>query len=340
MRANRPFPELRFALILTFLIGCGSDSTLVSGDASANDGPTATDGGAGATWTSLAPMPDAVQETAVVELAGSIYVLGGIDGGGTTLSRVSVYEVASDTWSTAAPLPMAVHHANAAVVDGKIYVLGSLRANFSEIGSVWEYDPGANAWTALGDMPGGSERGSSAVGVVDGVIYLAGGLRSGASVSDLSSFTPGTQGWNTTLDDMPTALNHLAGQAVGGKLYVIGGRSVGIEGIVGEVQVYDPVLMSWSSRAAMPTPRGGMASGVVNDLIVVVGGEGNASASSGVFPEVEVYDPVLDQWTQLQNMQTPRHGMGAVGYQGALYVPGGATVQGFGATDVNEALRL
>ena len=35
-------------------------------------------------------------------------------------------------------------------------------------------------------------------------------------------------------------------------------------------------------------------------------------------------------------MRTPRHGMGAATVGGALYVPGGADVQGFGAVDVVE----
>lgn len=328
------------ALVGTLALGCGSGSSTNTSDASLTDAASATgDGAVGSGWTSLASMPEAVQETAVVELDGLIYVLGGIDVSGTTLSRVSVYEVASNRWSTAAPLPVAVHHVNAAVVDGKIYVLGSLFSNFSANGAVWEYEPVADAWTALADMPAGSERGSSALGVIDGTIYLAGGFRSLGSVSDFSSYTPSTQTWNTSLGVVPQALNHLAGQAVGGKLYVIGGRDVGIDGIVASVQAYDPELMSWSARTPMPTPRGGMASGVVNDKIVVVGGEGNANATSGVFPQVEVYDPALDQWAELSNMPTPRHGMGAVGYAGALYVPGGATVQAYGATDVHDSLR-
>jgi N-acetylneuraminic acid mutarotase len=298
------------------------------------------DGSAVSGWVTLAPLPEAIQETAVVELGGIIYVLGGIDVAGTTLSRVSAYDIAGDAWTTVAPMPLAVHHANAAVVNDKIYVVGSLLANFSAHGAVWEFDPGLDTWTPLGDMPSGSERGASAVGVINGTVYVAGGLRSFASVSEVSAFTPATQMWSTDLDDMPTALNHLAGQSVDGKFYVLGGRTAGIGAIVGEVQVYDPALTSWSTRATMPTPRGGMASGVVDGRIVLVGGEGNTNASSGVFPEVEVYDPSLDSWSALPDMVTPRHGMGAVGYQGSLYVPGGATVQGFGATDVHESLRL
>jgi hypothetical protein len=39
-------------------------------------------------------------------------------------------------------------------------------------------------------------------------------------------------------------------------------------------------------------------------------------------------------------MVTPRHGMGAAAIGNSLYVPGGATVQAFGAVDTFEILTL
>ena len=76
---------------------------------------------------------------------------------------------------------------------------------------------------------------------------------------------------------------------------------------------------------------------MVNDNIIVVGGEGNSGDPSGVFPHVESYDPMADSWTSLPPMPTPRHGMGAAGYDGTLYVPGGADSQAFGAVATFEA---
>jgi hypothetical protein len=36
-------------------------------------------------------------------------------------------------------------------------------------------------------------------------------------------------------------------------------------------------------------------------------------------------------------MRTPRHGVGAAGIEGRIYVAGGATEPGFAQTSVNEA---
>jgi N-acetylneuraminic acid mutarotase len=74
----------------------------------------------------------------------------------------------------------------------------------------------------------------------------------------------------------------------------------------------------------------------VKGRFVVVGGEGNAAAASGVFDDVEAYDPATDAWDVLEPMLTPRHGTGAAELNGKLYVPGGATQQAFGAVDTNE----
>jgi N-acetylneuraminic acid mutarotase len=90
----------------------------------------------------------------------------------------------------------------------------------------------------------------------------------------------------------------------------------------------------------MPTPRAGGAAAVVDGLVVVAGGEGNAVTGSGVFSEVEAFDASVNRWSSLPPMETPRHGMGAAAYDGVFYVPGGATRQGFGAVSTHEALRV
>ena len=66
--------------------------------------------------------------------------------------------------------------------------------------------------------------------------------------------------------------------------------------------------------------------------IIIVGGEGNARDINvnGVFPDTDGYDPVTDTWRVYAPMRTPRHGTGAAGVGGKLYVPGGATAQGGG----------
>jgi N-acetylneuraminic acid mutarotase len=278
------------------------------------------------------------QETATVAVDGKIYVLGGFDENLGVLATVQVFDVAACTWSMGPPLPRAVHHANAAVVDGTIWILGAMESlSFTPRGYVWSWTPAIDAaWTEHPAMPAGLERGAAVTGVIGGRVYLAGGLRSGA-VAQLHGFDPQTGTWDTTLPPLPTPIDHGCGGVVGGSLYVIGGRSGQIGAISGAVHAYTPGG-SWDARAALPTPRGGTACGVVGDRIVVVGGEGNTGVASGVFPDVEAYTPALNSWAALAPMPVPRHGMGAAAWAGSLYVPGGATTQGFGAVATHEVL--
>ena len=70
------------------------------------------------------------------------------------------------------------------------------------------------------------------------------------------------------------------------------------------------------------------------------GGEGNRKKATGVFAEVEVFDPGENLWSSLPPMRTPRHGTGAGGSGGLFIVPGGALNEGFGAVDTVEALKF
>jgi N-acetylneuraminic acid mutarotase len=302
------------------------------GDGAGDDGGDDGSDGGGSAWETLADLPvGPVQETAAVSEGGVVYVLGGIG----SLSGVLTYDVASAQWGAGPDLPLPVHHANAAVVDGTIYVVGALREDFSAIGVVWSWTPGDDAWAEHTPMSAGTERGASAVGAVDGIIVVAGGLR-GSSVDTVSTYDPAADAWDDDAPPLPARIDHGTGQTVDGVFYAVGGRTDGQ--ITGAVHAW--VDGAWQERAEMPTARGGIGSGVVDGRIVVVGGEGNPDSDTGVFAQTEIYDPAADEWSAGPDMPTPRHGMGAAGVDGALYVPGGADVAGIGAVATHEVFRL
>jgi len=286
-------------------------------------------------WQILAPLAGGPrQETAVVALANEIYVIGGFIDSQTIVSRVEAYDPKSDTWRDAAPLPRPLHHPNAAVVDGRLYVLGALVGpQFVAVGDVYRYDPKTNAWEQLNSMPPSTERGAGGTVAIGAKIYVAGGYRLG-SVADFSAYDTAADTWEI-LPSLSEARDHLVGGAVGGKVYAVGGRRNG--SLRGSVDEFDPSSGAWGSKAPMLTARAGCAAAVIADRIYVAGGEGNRSAQSGVFPQNEAYDPAKNRWEALQPMLTPRHGTGGAALNGIFFVPGGATREGFGAADNNEA---
>jgi N-acetylneuraminic acid mutarotase len=275
------------------------------------------------------------QECGVVALDGRIFVAGGFDGSRAVVETLEAYDPGTDTWHRAARMPMPLHHPNVAGARGRLYIVGGLeQLTFTAIGITLEYDPVGDRWAAANGLPPGTQRGASAVATIGDRIYVAGGARDGVAVTDFSAYDVGANTWQV-LPPLPVATEHTVGAAVNGLFYVIGGRSGGM--LRDQVQIFDPATSRWMSGRPMPTARGGLMGAVVRNRIHVLGGEGNRAAASGVFEHHQVYDPAQDSWSTLEPMRTPRHGTGAASVDGVLYVPGGATVQGFGAVAIHEA---
>ncbi|HET8549409.1 MAG TPA: kelch repeat-containing protein, partial [Bryobacteraceae bacterium] len=256
-------------------------------------------------WESRALYPLEATEVSGAAIDGRVYVVCGLTRQGST-NRLFRYDPRVDSWTELAPLPIAggADHCNVAAAGGKLYVLGAIRIGSSFIdGATWEYDPAQDRWRSVGRM--NTPRGASGVAVIGVNIYVAGGLAARGSVADFEVFDTGSQRW-TRLPDMPTARDHLTAQAVNGRFYAIAGRA-GREFTANEE--YDPAITGWRARAAIPTARGGLGSAVVDNRILVFGGEGSSGTPEGTFRQNEEYDPATDTWRALAPMPTPRHGL-------------------------------
>jgi N-acetylneuraminic acid mutarotase len=119
---------------------------------------------------------------------------------------------------------------------------------------------------------------------------------------------------------------------VNGILYAIGGRPISPGDNYDIVEAYDLATDRWTTKAPMPSKRGGLASAVLDGEIHTFGGE----RPDGVFDNHEVYDPARDRWTVAAPMPTARHGLAAVTLGGRIYVIGGGPRQGLAQTNVVE----
>ena len=258
--------------------------------------------------------------------------------------------MANKTWRIAAPLPTPMNHANAAAVEDKIYVLGSLSGghDWAALGGIYVYENFNDTWSSMGveQMPNRTARGSSAVGVYDGKIYLAGGMtllqpyRGGHqnSVSMVSSYDTRSNSWNLKYPPLPEPRQHVGGVVVGSTFYVIGGRENGIfqyHNTTYALDLENP--LEWTERAPMPTARGSLSCSAIGFRIYCFGGEGNKDNPARIFNESQVYDTKLDQWKTLAPMEVPRHGTGAATVGNAIYIPGGGVTTAFYPTGVTDA---
>ena len=120
---------------------------------------------------------------------------------------------------------------------------------------------------------------------------------------------------------MPTERYHFTVDAVGGKLYAIGGY----EDAYFVVEAYDPRTDTWTTKASPNKGRAGHASCVVDGRIYVFGGD----EGRNWIADVEVYDPVSDTWSirsQIPGEGGCPHGIGLLAccsVGGKVYLMGG-----------------
>jgi len=305
-------------------------------------------------------MPTPRTEVAVAALDGLIYVIGGLEGDGSSSAKVEVYDPATDTWSEAAPLPEPRHHAAATGFNGpgtpQVWVIGGFEASGDASAETFLYDPSTKAWTA--GEPLAEARGATAVAVVNAqisVMYVVGGARTGTGGTQENVGTTESyvleRGWDRD-PDLPTPRDHLAAVGIPVRVYAIGGRLGGDYGQnVNTTQVYEGTSVSdgtWRDLRPMPTARSGIAAvsfpgtwdgcqdcepHPFGNMIYVFGGEG----PQGTFRENEMYDAGTDTWTTMAPMPTARHGLGAAVVGDTIYVIGGGPEPGLSVTGANEA---
>ena len=275
------------------------------------------------------PDLDAVrQEHSVVALDGIVYVIGGYVSNANSAS-VLAYDPATKMYTSVADFPAPLNHGNAGALNGKVYVAGFyVSSNMSTAtAQTYAYDPRGDAWAEVAPLPAGTDRGAGCVAVDGDYLYVIGGAHDGKSVDDVSRYDAKNDRWDT-LAKLPERREHCAAGAIGGIIYVGGGRVDGITGIEPKSWAYDPAKDEWSAKADLDPARGGLAGAVLGGRLIVFGGEGNKDATSGVFPDIDAYDPTTDTWQNLGSMLVPRHGYGAAVVGDRIYLMGGAVKQG------------
>jgi N-acetylneuraminic acid mutarotase len=243
-------------------------------------------------WVDEAAMPTPRSGCAIAVYNNEIYVIGGSVGNGF-VGNNEVYDPASNTWETKASMPTPRADLSAAVVNNKIYLVGgkiysnaspySIETSLTEI-----YDPSTNTWTTGTPLPTPIYGYASAV--MDGKIYVVGGSRNAGPVDSNQVYDPQSDNWTleANLPELETFAAAAATQnyMAPSRLYFIGGFLP--NAYSGSTQVYNPGNNSWSTGAAMPTPRADLGIAVINDVLYAIGGYDGTNWLS----TVEQYNPI------------------------------------------------
>jgi N-acetylneuraminic acid mutarotase len=259
-------------------------------------------------WTARASALQAVSEAQGAAVGGVLYVFGGFNKNLQTTARSQAYDLAADTWTDVPEMPEQLTHGGVTVDGATIYIAGGFVGPHPgpQTNHVWKYDTVARTWSAAPNLPGA--RGGGALVRLGRELHFFGGTQRDLNNRDVY-LRDGPEHWVLKLDGgttwtvaapLPNPRNHMAGVALGGLIYAIGGQHLGDEdnGNQSDMQAYDPATNTWTARASMPRPAGHINAStlVVGGRIMVVAG---VTQKSQKIANVIEYDPASNQWTEL-----------------------------------------
>ncbi len=222
-------------------------------------------------------------------------------------------------WTMKAPMPTARQDLAAGALGGLMYAVGGRKVGPRDIiySTVEAYDPATDTWATESPLPtpcfGG---GAAAVGAY---LYYVG-------CGHTYAYDAATNKWSTRAAlPAPPLLSSLVVGA-GGKLYVIGGYTIGIfsDAAYSVVEAYDPKTDEWTARSPLPVAACCMSGGTIDGTIFVAGGvQILGRYQDRVLATLLAYDPNTDSWSAKTSMPEDNAGSTSGVIGGRLYVIGG-----------------
>lgn len=275
-------------------------------------------------------------------VGGKIYVIGGDTGTSTTraVTTLEVYDPQTDSWSAPATTGYfrGRTRCTASSVGGKIYVIGGYDTlSGTPITQVAVFDPATSHWDTVATTGDQTPRWGHSAEVVDGKIYVLGGLNSYGGYETVrfgfsyyfDVFDPATNSWtqpNETGDFTPRY--PVATAFLDGKIYLVGGVNPDNK-YVTALDVYDIASNSWSTSKTIGKFRVGlyMAAQPLGGKVIAFG-----AWYYGTIVPMKSYDPKTDSVNLVSGTGefTPHALMTSAVLAGKLYIFGGAGIDSSG----------
>ena len=282
------------------------------------------------TWTTMPALPEGRSDFGVAIVDARLVAVGGM-ASGEPLNSVAALDLTTATWTALPDLGTARHGLAVAAVGKTVYAIGgSTGAADNDITPSAEAlklaprkpQPAAE-WRSLPDAP--TARLMTASTVLDGKIWIAGGMLGHAETLDtFESYDPKTGDWETH-PPLPTPLNHATAAAYRGEVIVIGGASDTVAEASNKVFAFRNG--KWEELPSLQHARAAPSAAVVDDKLVVVGGQNDKK----LVTQTEVFDG--ESWTEAADMPTPREHLAAVSDGVYVYAVGGRSL----SADENSA---
>lgn len=296
------------------------------------------------TWRREPSAPEARVEFKATTVGRLIYLTNGQGPEGRSQSTVLVYDPERRRYRSAPDTPIALDHTAAVRYGGDLYLIGGAQEG-QPSARFLRYSPKTRRWEELSPMPRAST--GLAAAVIDDRLYAVGGgprLFPDEHVEPYTSlqiYDFETSRW-TVGPDMPTARHHLAAAALGGRLYVLGGRDPD-DFSLSAFERFVPGRNRWEALPPLPLGVGDLAAVSTGSAVIAIGGdeeEGWMDGHGWVTPAVWSFDPGRGVWRRLPDLRTPRHGHGAAVAGGRIYVFGGSPCPGYQRISTGESLPI
>lgn len=270
-------------------------------------------------WTALPDMPQARSDLGVAIADSRLVAVGGVFGG-EVLDSVTAFDLLTRTWSELPPMGTPRHGMAFAAVGKSVYAIGGstgvpdadVTASAEALKLPARVPQPAAAWRLLPDAP--TPRLMMAGTVLNGKIWIAGGIRDGETLATVQTFDPATGAWQSQ-PDLPVPLHHATAAAYRGEIVVIGGTTDNIADASNRVFVFRSG--AWAELPPLLHGRAAPAAAVVGDKLVVVGGQDDKQ----LVPQTEVFDGTA--WTDAADLPVPREHLAAVSDGQYVYAVGG-----------------
>jgi serine/threonine protein kinase/N-acetylneuraminic acid mutarotase len=271
------------------------------------------------TWTTLPELPGRRSDFGVAYADGRLVVAGGASGG-QPLKSVVAFDLAAQSWNGLPDLGTARHGMAVAAVGKTVYAIGGstgvgdaqITASAEALKLAPRKPQPAPEWRSLPDAP--TARLMMAWTVLDGKIWVAGGMREGETLQTVESYDPQTGAWQPQ-PPLPIPLHHATAATYRGEVVVIGGAT----DVIAEAsnKVFALRGGQWAELPALQHARAAAAAAVVGDKLVVVGGQNDKQ----LVGQTEVFDG--QSWAQAAEMPTPREHLAALSDGVYVYTVGG-----------------
>jgi N-acetylneuraminic acid mutarotase len=216
-----------------------------------------------------------------------------------------------------------VGHTATLLDDGRVLVAGGFDDSAGFLASVEIYDPASGRWEAAAALSHG-RTGHTATVLEDGAVLVAGGAADGGGVAGVEVYDPAADRWTERSPMSTPRAHHASVRIAGGAVLCTGGAALhGPVARLASVEIYDPVLDSWSRAASMLAGRHLHSATVLDgDTVLVAGGRGEDDS----LEPAEVYAPSRDGWTRTLGPNTApgRHSATRLN-DGSVLITGGGS---------------